>query len=165
MRTLRSWRLSKISHSIPPPLACLCLQLSVTRPDRHKPAGGRKRLSDLHGSVTMRDVGGEAQKRRLEAEATAAVAAEKKREREARKEASAREVDERNAAFARCEGGCMCGVVPCLWEKWKRCPVCGPKLGLCKVRACVAARKPLLLDYNANVEAESGAESGAAVAQ
>jgi hypothetical protein len=52
----------------------------VTRPD--KPAGGskgRKRLSDLHGSVTMRDVCGEAEKRRLEDEAKEAATKEKKR--------------------------------------------------------------------------------------
>ena len=31
------------------------------------------------------------------------------------------------------------------WAGWKRCPACGPKKGLCKVRACAAARRPLLL--------------------
>jgi hypothetical protein len=141
-----------------PAAAGLLVPTAVTRPERQQPAGGRKRLSDLHGSVTMRNVGGEAQKRRLEAEEAAAAVAERKRQREAKKAADEREVAERNAAFARCEGGCMCGVVPCPWAKWKRCMVCGPKLGLCKARACVAARKPLLLGYNPNAEAQSGAE-------
>ena len=43
------------------------------------------------------------------------------------------------------------------WAGWKRCPACGPKKGLCKVRACSAARKPLLLGYNPAVDAQEGA--------
>ena len=39
------------------------------------------------------------------------------------------------------------GCSPCPYAKWKRCPECGPKNGLCKVRACEATRKPLLLGY------------------
>ena len=38
-----------------------------------------------------------------------------------------------------------------------RCPTCGPKKGLCKVRACAAARRPLLLGYNPAVGAQDGA--------
>ena len=34
---------------------------------------------------------------------------------------------------------------------------CGPKKGLCKVRACAAARKPLLLGYNPAVGSQNGA--------
>ena len=64
-----------------------------------------------------------------------------------KKEAEATAASERNAAFARCELACVCMVTPCPYAKWKRCPECGPKNGLCKVRACVAARKPLLLGY------------------
>ena len=33
---------------------------------------------------------------------------------------------------------------------------CGPKNGLCKARACVAARKPLLLGYNPAVGQPEG---------
>ena len=44
------------------------------------------------------------------------------------------------------------------WAKWKRCPTCGPKSSLCKARACVAARKPLLLGYNPAVEGQEVAE-------
>ena len=44
---------------------------------------------------------------------------------------------------------------------WKRCPACGPKKGLCKVRACKAAREPLLLGYNPAVEGQEGAELAA----
>ena len=47
------------------------------------------------------------------------------------------------------------------WLGWKRCPTCGPKKGLCKVRACAAARKPLLLGYNPAAEALEGAEGAA----
>jgi hypothetical protein len=130
----------------------------VTRPD--KPAGGRsgrKRLSDLHGSVTMQDVGGEAEKRRLEDEAKEAATKEKKRLALEKKEAEKKDAEERATAFARCEAVCVCGVVPCPWKCWKRCPMCGPKKGLCKVRACAAARKPLLLGYNPAVGAQEGA--------
>ena len=35
------------------------------------------------------------------------------------------------AAFEVCEEVCGCVVVPCPWAKWKRCPQCGPKKGLC----------------------------------
>ena len=42
----------------------------ITRPERQQPAK-RKRLSDLHGSVTMRGVGDVAAERREEDEAKA----------------------------------------------------------------------------------------------
>lgn len=120
----------------------------VTRPDKQVPArGGRKRLSDLHGSVTMRNVGGEAEKRRLEDEAKAAAVQEKKRLAIENKEKAQKEKEDNDFYFSLCENGCMCAVVPCPWAGWKRCPKCGPKKGLCKVRACAAARKPLLLGY------------------
>lgn len=41
---------------------------AVTRPDKPGGRGGRKRLHDMHGSVTMQDVAGEAERRRLEDE-------------------------------------------------------------------------------------------------
>ena len=63
-------------------------------------------------------------------------------------------------------------IAPCPFEKWKRCPACGPKKGLCKVRACVAVRKngvagaaeaaseaeastAMEFDYNSGSESES----------
>lgn len=85
---------------------------AVTRPD--KPGGaGRKRLSDLHGSVTMRDVGGEAEKRRLEDEAQQKAVQERKRVAAEKKDEAARAAAAEVAAFERCEHGCACGVVPC----------------------------------------------------
>ena len=96
----------------------------------------------------MRNLGGEAEKRRLEDEAKEEAAKEKKRMALEKKDAEQKEAEERVAAFARCEAVCVCGVVPCPFAGWKRCPMCGPKKGLCKVRACSAARKPLLLGYN-----------------
>ena len=53
-----------------------------------------------------------------------------------------------NQAERPAAGGAVCGVEPCPMAKWKRCPVCGPKSSLCKIRACSAARKPLLLGYS-----------------
>ena len=129
----------------------------VTRPDKQARGCGRKRLSDLHGSVTMRNVAGEAEKRRLEDEKKEEGAKEKKRQALEKKEVE-KEVAERSAAaFARCEAACACGVAPCPWAGWKRCPACGPKKGLCRVRRCIAARKPLLLGYNPAVNTEEGA--------
>ena len=51
------------------------------------------------------------------------------------------------AGFEACEHACVCPSQPCAWASWKRCPACGPKKGLCKVRACAAARRPLALTY------------------
>ena len=52
--------------------------------------------------------------------------------------------------FERCPGAgkCSCGMVPCPMEKMERCSnqdFLAIKRGKCKVRACVALRKPLLL--------------------
>ena len=141
-----------------PAAAGVLVPTAVTRPD--KPMGsrtGRKRLTELHGSVTMRDVGGVATTRRLEEEAVATAAAEKKRLAHEKKEAAAAAAVADVAAFERCEHGCACSVVPCPYAKWKRCPACGPKSSLCKARACVAARKPLLLGYNPVVEGQQEA--------
>ena len=102
----------------------------------------------MHGSITMRDVAGEVERRRKEVEAEAAAKEEKARARAEAKVAGEQEADALIAAFEACEHGCVCDVPPCMMAKWKRCPTCGPKSSLCKARACVAARKPLLLGYN-----------------
>ena len=86
---------------------------------------------------------------------------DKKEATAAKKAAEERTAEERAAAFARCEVKCACGVVPCPWEKWKRCPTCGPKLGLCKARACAAARKatgPLRPGHNPALDAGTAPE-------
>jgi hypothetical protein len=133
----------------------------ITRPERQQPPKRKRLCSDLHGSVTMRGVGDVAAERREEDEAKAAEVKEKKRLALMKKETAAREVEVAAAAFARCEVVCVCGIVPCPYAKWKRCPTCGPKNGLCKVRACAAARNPLLLGYNPVVDAPEGAQEGA----
>ncbi len=86
----------------------------------------------------------------MEAEAAAAAKEEKARAKAEAKAAEEAEAARLVAAFELCEHGCVrgCGAVPCPMATWKRCPACGPKSSLCKVRACVAARKPLLLGYN-----------------
>ena len=119
----------------------------VTRPDKEEGGGGRKRLTAMHGSVTMQGVGEEADLREKEVAEQAAKAKAKKQQAAEKKEAEAASASERDAAFARCELACVCEVIPCPYAKWKRCPACGPKSSLCKVRVCVAARKPLLLGY------------------
>ena len=139
-----------------PTAAGLLVPTVVQRPERR--GAGRKRLSDLHGSVTMRNVGDEAEKRRLEDEAARDAVEKKKRQRQEQKAGEEREAVERIAAFERCELGCVCGVVPCPYAKWKRCPTCGPKSSACKARACVAARKPLMLGYNPAVGGQEEAQ-------
>ena len=123
----------------------------VTRPD--KPTrNGRKRFAALHGSATMQQLGDVAEQRREEDEAAVEATREKKRQTLEKKEAEKLAHEQRVAAFELCEAECVCGVVPCPWAGWKRCPTCGPKSSLCKVRACVAARKPLLLGHNPAVD-------------
>ena len=85
-----------------PKAAGILVPTVVARPAKEQRGAGRMRLSNLHGSVTMRDVGGEAEKRRLEDKAAADAAQEAKRLREEKKEAAEREASERAAAFARC---------------------------------------------------------------
>ena len=83
----------------------------------------------------------------------------KKRQALEKKDEAARAAAQDVTAFERCEHGCACGVVPCPYAKWKRCPTCGPKGSMCKVRACVAARKPLMLGFNPAVGALEGADT------
>lgn len=127
----------------------------VTRPNKEGPAG-RKRLMAMHGSVTMQAVGEEAEQREREATEQAAAAKAKKQMAVEKKEAERLADVKREADFAVCESVCTCGVTPCPWIGWKRCPECGPKKGLCKVRACSAARRPLLLTLTPAVEAVEG---------
>eukprot|EP00966_Prymnesium_polylepis_P296448 6848618-Prymnesium_polylepis.1 len=131
----------------------------VQRPDKEGPVGGRKRLTAMHGSVTMQGVGEEAEQREREATEQATAAQAKKLQAAEKKEAAAAEAAERGAAFALCEVACACGVTPCPYGKCKRCPVCGPKNGFCKVRACAAARKPLLLGHTPPVGLLEGPEA------
>ena len=91
-------------------------------------------------------------------EAKADAAAEKKRQAASKKDEAARSAAQEIAAFERCEHGCVCGVEPCAYAKWKRCPQCGPKSSLCKVRACSVARKPLLIGFNPAAGAEEGVQ-------
>jgi hypothetical protein len=114
----------------------------------HRAPRTKSRLSDKHGSMTMQDVKGDKNKRKAEEEEKAKAAEAKRLKVAEGKEAAAREKEARDAAFAICEVACACGVIPCPWAGWKRCPKCGPKKGLCKARECSAARKPLLLGFN-----------------
>ena len=107
--------------------------------------GKRSRLSAKSGSMTLQDVKGAAAERRAEDTAREDKAKEKKQKIEEKKAAAASEKEANIAAFEVCEEECACAVVPCPWAKWKRCPQCGPKKGVCKVQGCVAKRKPLLL--------------------
>ena len=67
----------------------------------------------------------------------------------------------RAAALSMCEFACNCGVIPCPWSGWKRCPnKCGRKrAGLCKVRECVAARRGSVYEVEAGSSASRSALS------
>ena len=56
-----------------PTAAGLLVPDVVTRPDKEVPGGGRKRLTVMHGSVTMQGVGEEAEQREREAKELAAA--------------------------------------------------------------------------------------------
>ena len=103
--------------------------------------------------MTMQGVKDDKKERRAEEAAAAAAAAAKRQRIADEKSAAVEKKAEEEKAFGVCEHGCRCGVVPCPWEKWKRCPKCGPKKGLCRARECAAARQPLLLGYNPALEA------------
>jgi hypothetical protein len=111
--------------------------------DDGAPARKRSRLSDLHGSFTLRQMKAE-KERRKEADGSAAEERAQRKQGAADKKAQEESAAaDRVKAFEQCELQCACGAPPfaCPFAKWKRCPTCGPKPGLCKVRACVAARK------------------------
>ena len=108
----------------------------------------RARLSDKNGSMTMQGVREERDERDAEDEALAATRQAKKLLTLAKKEEATNEKAEMEVSFSRCEVSCHCGrrVETCRWAGFKRCPTCSEiKKGACRAKACVAARKPLLL--------------------
>ena len=131
-----------------PEAAGLLVPDCVTRPDKPGKNPERKRMSQLHGSTTMRNLAVEAKKRRVEYEEKAQTTAANKQQRAEKKEEKAAAAAEEAAGFAYCEARCKCKKNPCPYALWKRCPECGPKKGECRVRACIAARGPLLLGWN-----------------
>ena len=104
--------------------------------------------------MKLRNVGGEKKRRRAEEEAAAAVIEEKKDAAAARKATEEAARATAISGFEQCEatrveGKCACRPV-CEYAKWVRCPTCGPKSGMCRVRACVEACNgptPLLLGH------------------
>ena len=95
----------------------------------------------------MQDVRGEKARRIAEEEAERLRVQANKAEREAKKAEAAAQISLENSKFEACEAGCTCGLVPCPYAKWVRCPQCGPKKGICRVKKCVNARTPLMLTY------------------
>jgi len=102
----------------------------------------RSRLSSSSsGSFTLQGLLVDKRAREAEAEGNADRVRRKKEEREERAQEQLAEAEELEAVFALCEGGCYCEQMPCPMAKWERCAACGPKRGVCKVRACVEARQ------------------------
>ena len=114
----------------------------------------------MHGSVTMQGVGEEAEQREREATEQAAAAKAKKLQIAEKKEAEAAAASERDAAFARCELACVCMVTPCPYAKWKRCPACGPKSGLCKVKGVCGCTQATAARLHTSSRAVGGAQGG-----
>ena len=131
-----------------PAAAGLLVPDCATRPDKSGKNPARKRMSQLHGSTSMRNLAEEAKKRREEDEEKAQTTAANKQQRLEKKEEKKAAAAEEAAGFAHCEAGCKCKKNPCPYAGWKRCPECGPKKGECRARACIAARGPLLLGWN-----------------
>ena len=137
----------KSEEPFDPKEAGLLVPKKMDAPGKKK-SGKRSRLSAKSGSMTLQDVKGDAAERRAEDKEKEDKQKEKKQKAEEKKAAAASEKEANIAAFEVCEEVCGCAVVPCPWAKWKRCPQCGPKKGLCKVQGCAAKRKPLLLTMN-----------------
>ena len=87
-------------------------------------------MSDKHGSMTMQDIKGDKAKCKAEDQEKAAAIEAKKQKRAVESAAATAKKAADDAAFAVCEVKCVCGVIPCSWAAWKRCPKCGPKKGL-----------------------------------
>ena len=143
---------AEMARPFDPKSAGLLAPERVTAPKRK---ATKSRLSDMSGSATLRGIGLKKKRRQAE-EAAHAAAAQEKREAAALKkqaEEALRAAD--IAGFELCEGtrvggNCMC-TPACAYAKWVRCPAGGPKSSVCRVRACVDARKalaPLLLEYS-----------------
>ena len=115
----------------------------VVQPERA--ANKRQRLSDRSGSMTMQQIKEVRRERDAQEKEEADRIAAGKAERERKKAVKMTAAMEAQQGFEACEVVCVCGIVPCPYAKWKRCPQCGPKSGVCKVRVCVEKRKPLLL--------------------
>mmetsp|Transcript_40357 Transcript_40357/g.91425 ORF Transcript_40357/g.91425 Transcript_40357/m.91425 type:complete len:630 (-) Transcript_40357:276-2165(-) len=101
------------------------------------------------GSATLRQLDVSAKRKKSEKEAEQARIDKKKEAREEAKSAAEQARSDLNFWFDMCNGedGCMCQQDPCCVLALKKCPTCGAlKPHLCKVRACVEARKaPALL--------------------
>lgn len=100
----------------------------------------RSRLSDLHGSWTLRNIKDAKRQREQEEREAAEAAAERRDQLPAKRSHDKRLAEEELEAFARCEHGCVCSARPCPFASWRRCPQCGPKKSVCKKRECVQLR-------------------------
>ena len=129
--------------------------LDPTPHEVKKRARSQARASQSEGgSATIPDLYGESQANKKKREDEAARLEAVRDDRATKKTAATEAAAKLAADFERCpgKGKCSCGAVPCPMEKYELCQHCPqpvPKLGKCKVRACVEARKraeqPLLL--------------------
>ena len=89
----------------------------------------------------VNSLSGEKRKRQEEEQAEKDQAQARRKEAATKRNEAADAQREAAAAFERCEQVCTCGKQPCPYAKWRRCPQCGPKPSVCKVRKCVQLRK------------------------
>ena len=110
--------------------------------DSASPVRARRRLVQLSGSFTLRDMWGEKQKRQQEAAKVEDAAQRKKAARLEKRAEDEERSRVRRDAFVACKDVCMCAIVPCPWEGFMLCDNCGNlKKGWCKKRECVKWRK------------------------
>jgi len=131
---------------------CLVPELLVPKPLEVKKRKRDQSRSKTNsgGSATIMDMRGDAVDRRKDVEKEDGRLKQVREGREGKKSSAEAAAAQLVLDFDRCPGAgnCSCGVVPCPMEKMERCsnPSCLMiKRGKCKVRACVALRKPLLL--------------------
>jgi hypothetical protein len=116
----------------------------LLQPERIKPPerrGTHSRLSDKPGSFTLRNMAGDKREREEDAERHRAEVEQRKQAMASRMQQQRAAAAEQLQLFEACESACVCGIDPCPFLRWRRCPQCGPKPSVCKVRACVQKRR------------------------
>ena len=100
----------------------------------------QKRLTSISGSMTLNEL--HIQRRSRSAQQTAHQQGVERRKMAAvlKRAVVQSKAAELHDAFMKCRQQCTCDSVPCKFEGWVLCPQCGPKKGLCRVKACKDAR-------------------------
>eukprot|EP00734_Pompholyxophrys_sp_LG126_P000204 Pompholyxophrys_sp_v1_NODE_43_length_3196_cov_8.157275.p1 type:complete len:389 gc:universal NODE_43_length_3196_cov_8.157275:2112-946(-) len=106
----------------------------------------RKRFSDQHGSMEIRDILGQKIKD-MEQEKKEEEEKQKVKELALQKKTDASKVQgEIIATFELCKDGCKCQIIPCPSRKLKRCQICADiKANFCRKKKCLEAAQKIQL--------------------